>query len=203
MRTAFHVASVLVLLADSRTAIGTVLIAPVVASHVHDVRPGRRVLPPGSDTNDTLVSFESGINTCGNVGSEDRFVPRPLVQHPHALADRQPHPWPVLDGAFEDAARLVEAVAGQARTGTPTSTGPCPFLPRAAAASAADAPRDDPLATVCWATSRLNQPPNRRAASSPSNRAAFSRADMASLVQVKASTTRVSHRSRSRSKSAR
>ena len=67
-----------------------IVFAPVVASYVHDVRPGRRVLPPGSDTNDTLVSFELGIKTCGNVGSEDRFVPRPLVQHPHALAVGRP-----------------------------------------------------------------------------------------------------------------
>jgi hypothetical protein len=38
-------------------------------------------------------------------------VPWPLVQHAHALADRQPGPWPVLMGPFENAARLVEVVA--------------------------------------------------------------------------------------------
>ena len=44
--------------------------------------------------------------------SEQRFVSRPLVHHPHALADRQPDAWPVLRGPLEDAARFVEVVAG-------------------------------------------------------------------------------------------
>ena len=44
--------------------------------------------------------------------SEDSFVPRPLVQHPHALADHQPDARPALGSALEDAARLVEVVAG-------------------------------------------------------------------------------------------
>jgi hypothetical protein len=44
--------------------------------------------------------------------SEDRLVPRPLVQYPHALADSQSDVRPVFGGWLEDAARLVEAVAG-------------------------------------------------------------------------------------------
>ena len=42
-------------------------------------------------------------------------MPRPLVQHPHALADRQPDARPVLDGPLEDAVRLIEIGAGVER----------------------------------------------------------------------------------------
>ncbi len=48
----------------------------------------------------------------GDTASEHRLVPRPLVQHPHALADRQPNARPVLGGAVKDAPRLVEIAAG-------------------------------------------------------------------------------------------
>ena len=41
---------------------------------------------------------------------------RPLVQHPRALADRQPDTRPVPDGAVEDFARLVEVVAAIEQT---------------------------------------------------------------------------------------
>jgi hypothetical protein len=44
--------------------------------------------------------------------SEQRFVPWPFVQHPHALADRQPNARPVLGRQLEDAPRLVETCAG-------------------------------------------------------------------------------------------
>jgi hypothetical protein len=40
--------------------------------------------------------------------SENRFVPRPLVQHPHTLlADREPNARPKLGRSLEDAARFV------------------------------------------------------------------------------------------------
>ena len=42
--------------------------------------------------------------------SEQRLVQRPLVYNPHALSDGEPDA--VLRGSFEDATRLVEAVAG-------------------------------------------------------------------------------------------
>src|SRR5262249_32007573 len=46
--------------------------------------------------------------------SEDRFAPRPLVEHAHALADRQPYARPVLGRRpLEDAPRLVEPRAGE------------------------------------------------------------------------------------------
>ena len=54
-----------------------------------------------------------------------------------------------------------------------------------------------------WAIRRSHQRRRRGADISPSNRAAFSRADMATLVSAKVSAMSVSHRSRSRSKSAR
>ena len=34
-------------------------------------------------------------------------MPRPLVQHPHALADGEPDARPMLGGALEDAPRFV------------------------------------------------------------------------------------------------
>jgi hypothetical protein len=43
---------------------------------------------------------------------EDRLAPWPLVQHAHALADREADARPVLRGALKDAARLVEVGAG-------------------------------------------------------------------------------------------
>jgi hypothetical protein len=43
--------------------------------------------------------------------SEERFVPRPLAQHPHALANGQADTRPMLGGALNDAARFVQAVA--------------------------------------------------------------------------------------------
>jgi hypothetical protein len=52
-------------------------------------------------------------------------------------------------------------------------------------------------------TRRLHHRRPRRADISPSSRAAFSRADMATFVKFKVSTVSVSHLSRSRSKSAR
>jgi hypothetical protein len=39
-------------------------------------------------------------------------MPRPLVQHSHALPDREPDARPVLGRSLENAARLVEIVAG-------------------------------------------------------------------------------------------
>ena len=44
------------------------------------------------------------------------LVLRPLVQHPRALADRQPNARSAPDGAVEDFARLVEVVAGLEQT---------------------------------------------------------------------------------------
>ena len=44
--------------------------------------------------------------------SENRFVPRAFVQHPHPLPHGQPDARPVLAGSLEDAARFFEAVAG-------------------------------------------------------------------------------------------
>ena len=43
-------------------------------------------------------------------------MPRPLVQHPRAPADRQPNARPEPDGAVEDFARLVEVVSGIEQT---------------------------------------------------------------------------------------
>jgi hypothetical protein len=43
--------------------------------------------------------------------SGQRFVQWPLVQHPHALADREADARPLLDRSLEDAARFVEVVA--------------------------------------------------------------------------------------------
>ena len=60
------------------------------------------------------VTVNRGGRRCTRhrLASEERFVPRPLVQHPHALTDCQPDARPVLVGLLEDAACLVEVVAG-------------------------------------------------------------------------------------------
>jgi hypothetical protein len=38
-------------------------------------------------------------------------MPRPLVEHPHALADGEPGARPLLGGALKYAPRLVESIA--------------------------------------------------------------------------------------------
>jgi hypothetical protein len=45
------------------------------------------------------------------VGSKQHFVPWPLVQHPHALADGQPDARPLFDRALEDAPGFLKVVA--------------------------------------------------------------------------------------------
>ena len=45
--------------------------------------------------------------------SEDRFMPWPLVQHPHALADRQASPRPLPSEGGEYRACVVETVASE------------------------------------------------------------------------------------------
>jgi hypothetical protein len=54
-------------------------------------------------------------------------VPWPLVQHPHALPDREPDARPVLGRPLEDAARLVEAATGVEHKFDPQSV-TAPFL---------------------------------------------------------------------------
>ena len=54
-------------------------------------------------------------------------MPWPLVQHPHALPDREPDARPVLGRPLEDAARLVEAATGVEHEFEPQSV-TAPFL---------------------------------------------------------------------------
>ena len=54
-------------------------------------------------------------------------MPRPLVKHPHPLADRQPDARPMLGRPLEDAARLVEIAAGVQHEFDPQSV-PAPFF---------------------------------------------------------------------------
>jgi hypothetical protein len=82
-------------------------------------------------------------------------------------------------------------LTSQFRTGTPTSTG---LRPGKSMRATSDAGRDD------WAISHVHQRRRKATDSSPSSRAAFSRADMASLASARASIMIVSQRSRSRSK---
>jgi hypothetical protein len=44
--------------------------------------------------------------------SEQGFMPRPLVQYPHPLADGQSDMPPMLGRSLEDAARLIEIATG-------------------------------------------------------------------------------------------
>ena len=58
----------------------------------------------------------------------------PLVQHPHALADRQPDARPMLDSPIEDAPRLVEVVAAiEHELGSQPISAPLPDLVEVAA----------------------------------------------------------------------
>jgi hypothetical protein len=54
-------------------------------------------------------------------------MPRPLVKHPHPLADRQPDARPMLGRPLEDVARLVEIAGGVQHEFDPQSV-PAPFF---------------------------------------------------------------------------
>jgi hypothetical protein len=49
-------------------------------------------------------------------GFWQRSRPRPFVQYPHVLVEREPDPRPVLDRAFENAPCLVEAAMSSTRS---------------------------------------------------------------------------------------
>ena len=70
---------------------------------------------PSESRSNTRQQFFAGIDRGGcfvGGASKHCLVPRPLVQHPHAKARRQPDARPVLDRPGEQFLRLGETIAG-------------------------------------------------------------------------------------------
>ena len=93
----------------------------------------------------TIEVFNSTVLRSRGPASKHRFVPRPLVQHPHALAYGQLDARPGPNGLLEHATHLVEVVAGV----QPASSSGSTSLPCRSCGGQHRADRESPRGRCC------------------------------------------------------